>query len=436
MLLKPAILMKKNIAIGALMRGAAIISILMAPNLAFADGDTDEQMAQMQRQLEEAMLAIQALSGTVTALQNELAQQQTVQAPASPDIMVELDERVEELEGVVDAIDNRVGGRAVVNAFDAAKLDIGGFVDVAATLATGEDKTEASANREVVELLLKADLGESWDLFVAQSFVRNSPLTFSDPAGRRSPFFANNNSPVATDTVIAWAQYSKNDIFNVQLGRYITPHGIINIEHFPASLLDPEQPQFLRPFKGQTIFANFTDGVNIHGSRFIGNDKFSYNAYAGTWAGNSTNLNVGGRLAYTVSKSGLTFGLNGTYGDRSSTASANFAVLGADVLYKKGRWIWKNEIYVTDEQKAPSKYAFYTMPAYKLTEKWTAFYRFDYLDTGEVGGESIENAGGLTFKPVANVHLRGIYRWHRETKDAGIPAADTHVFQLSSTFNF
>lgn len=422
-----------------LLHGAAVTALLIAtPQLAMADGDPDEQMAEMQQKLNEAMAAIKSLSGTVAALQNELEAQKAKSAASSTndDTVAVLDERVEELEDTVDTIDSRVGSRAVANAFDATKLDIGGFVDIATTLAIGEDKTEAAFNREVFELLVKAKLGNAWDLFVAQAFIRNAPLKFSDPNGRRSPFFANNNSPVATDTVIGWAQYSKSDMLNVQFGRFITPHGIINIEHFPANLLDPEQPQFLRPFPGQTIFANFSDGVNVHGSKYVGNNKFSYNAYAAAWAGNSSNVNVGGRLEYSFVDSGLTFGLNGTYGDRSSTRDANFAVLGADVLFQKGRWIWKNEVYVTDEENAPSKYAFYTMPAYKLTDKWTAFYRFDYLDTGLPGGESIENVLGLTVRPVFNVHLRGIYRWHHATRDAGIPAADTHVFQLSTTFNF
>ncbi len=422
-----------------LLQGVAIVSLVLAtPFAAFADGEPDEQMQEMQDKLAEAMAAIQALSRTVSTLQNEIAiQNAKADNPSSSEtMMVELDERVEELEDTVDTIDGRVGSRAVANAFDASKLDIGGFVDIATTLAIGEDKTEAAFNREVFELLVKAKLGNSWDLFVAQAFIRNAPLRFSDPAGRRSPFFANNNSPVVTDTVIAWAQYSKSDMFNVQFGRFITPHGIINIEHFPANLLDPEQPQFLRPFPAQTIFANFSDGLHVHGSKYVGNNKFSYNAYAAAWAGNSSNINVGGRLAYSFEDAGLTFGLNGTYGDRSSTRDANFAVLGADVLFQKGRWTWKNEVYVTDEEGAASKYAFYTMPAYKLTDKWTAFYRFDYLDTGALGGESFENALGLTFRPIFNTHLRGIYRWRRATSDAGIPAADTHVFQLSTTFNF
>ncbi len=422
-----------------LLLGAAVSGLVMsAPATSLADDNTDAHMAQMQRKLDAAMVAIQQLSSTVAELQNEIAAQKSHKANASSNMgmMTELDERVEELEDTVDTIDGRVGSRAVANAFDATKLDIGGFVDIATTLAIGEDKTEAAFNREVFELLVKAKLGNAWDLFVAQAFIRNAPLKFSDPAGRRSPFFANNNSPVVTDTVIAWAQYSKSDMFNVQFGRFITPQGIINIEHFPANLLDPEQPQFLRPFPGQTIFANFSDGLNVHGSKFVGNNKFSYNAYAAAWAGNSSNLNVGGRLAYSFVDAGLTFGLNGTYGDRSSSADANFAVLGADVLFQKGRWIWKNEIFLTDEEGAPGKVAFYTMPAYKLSDKWTAFYRFDYLDTGLPGGESVENVLGLSFRPIFNTHLRGIYRWRRAKKDVGIPAADTHVFQLSTTFNF
>jgi len=416
----------------------ALALILAAPSLAVADAASDAKIQQMQEKLAEAMAAIQTLSQTVSNLQQEIASQkaQSTAAASNDDMVAELDERVEELEDTVDTIDGRVGSRAVANAFDATKLDIGGFVDIATTLAIGEDKTEAAFNREVFELLLKAKLGKNWDLFAAQAFVRNAPLQYSDSNGRRSPFFANNNSPVVTDTVIAWAQYSKNDMFNVQFGRFITPHGIINIEHFPANLLDPEQPQFLRPFPGQTIFANFSDGVNVHGSKYVGNNKFSYNAYAAAWAGNSSNLNIGGRLAYAFEDAGLTFGINGTYGDRSSSRPASFSVLGADVLYQKGRWIWKNEIFVTDEERAPGKLAFYTMPAYKLSDKWTAFYRFDYLDTGAPGGESIENTLGLTFRPIFNAHLRGIYRWRKATRDAGIPAADTHVFQLSTTFNF
>lgn len=68
----------------------------------------------------------------------------------------------------------------------------------------------------------------------------------------------------STATVIAWANYIHSDTLNVQLGRYITPQGIIHIEHFPATLLDPEQPKFLRPFGGDTIFANFENsGVKI-----------------------------------------------------------------------------------------------------------------------------------------------------------------------------
>ncbi len=438
---------RKSSLVAKLLKSAACGLVLSSmPAMASAGGDpqaqaeatSTAQMTEMQQKLDAAMAAIHALTQTVTELQADLGVQQAVanKSGAEAEMVAELDERVEELETTVDTIDATVGSRAVANAFDAKKLDIGGFVDVAVTLAIGEDNTDVSFNREVFELLVKADLGHNWDMFVAQAFVRNAPLRFTDPNARTTPFFANNNSPVVTDTVIAWAQYQKSDMFNVQFGRFITPHGIINIEHFPASLLDPEQPQFLRPFPGQTIFANFSNGVNVHGSKYVGDNKFSYNAYAAAWAGNSGNVNVGGRLAYTFSDAGITLGVNGTYGDRSSLVDSEFAVLGGDILFQKGNWIWKNEVYFTDEENAPGKVAFYTMPAYKLTDKWTSFYRFDYLDTGLTGGKTIENAFGLTYRPIFNAHLRGIYRWRKAVEDGIIPAADAHVFQLSTTFNF
>ena len=85
----------------------------------------------------------------------------------------------------------------------------------------------------------------------------------------------------------------------VHLHTFITPAGIIHIEHFPAILLDPEQPQFLRHFSGQTIFANFTNGIHFHGSTFTGprgKNILSYNVWGGGFAGNSNAFSLGFKL--------------------------------------------------------------------------------------------------------------------------------------------
>ena len=114
----------------------------------------------------------------------------------------------------------------------------------------------------------------NWLLLTLNShFSRQSNILYDDnkdgifsASERRNPKFLMNSS---TPLIIAWGNYAYSDALNIQFGRFSTPHGIINIEHFPATLLDPEQPQFLRPFSGQTIFPNFVDGIHLYGNYFF-----------------------------------------------------------------------------------------------------------------------------------------------------------------------
>ena len=423
---------------------SAMFALCLSTAITPAFAATNDELA---AELAETRAALKALQQQVELMQRQLTAPDPARGGVPTPVKIsaahtdnDLEPRVTEIEDLVIDMDERVGSRAVASAFDAASLDIGGFFDSAATVAFGEGGTEAAFNRQVFELLLKAELGEKWDLFVAQAFVRNSPLTFSDPEGRIDPMFADNNSPVKTDTVIALAEYAHSNELNVQMGRFITPAGIINVEHFPASLLDPEQPMFLRPFPGQSIFANFTNGVNVHGSTFSGSrgqNKLSYNAWGGVWAGNATNAAFGGRLAYTMGDHGLTVGLNATSGDRSRTLDDDrFYVVGGDVLFDKGKLLWKSEVFYSSEGVGDDKLAYYTQPAYRITPNLIGFYRYDYFDNGAIGGESVEHVAGISFNPVSNVRLRGIYR-HRDFKsDVGFTDANADIIQFSSTFNF
>jgi len=352
--------------------------------------------------------------------------------------------RVERLESIAQRVDEQVGSDAVVNAFDAVDLNLGGFLDLAATHVNGEDDSVTSFNRQVAELLVSADIAEDWRIFWAQSFLRKAGPNFTqNPAGAdtANPDFGNLGG-AATDTVLAWTNYKHTDALQVQAGRFITPHGIVNQEHFPATLLDATQPQFLRPFSGQTVFPNFTNGIQLHGSAFLGGgldaDQISYNLYTGNFTNNSTEFNVGGRVAYEVGGMGLTVGANATYGDRSDQRDADYVVVGGDIKYDSGPIIWKNEIFATDEDRGDNRLGAYTQPGYRLGEQWTAFYRFDYLDRGSDPDtlaarlESIEHSLGVNFQPHSNVRLRAILR--NTTFDG--PDDDAQTAELSATLSF
>ena len=192
-----------------------------------------------------------------------------------------------------------------------------------------------------------------------------------------------------------------------------------------------------RPFPGQNLFSNFTNGINLYGSKYLGESTLSYAAYAGVWAGNSSNATFGGRLGYKIGTSGLTIGVNGLSGDRSSDLTGDrFYGGGLDILYDKGPLLWKSELFATSEGTDENQLAYYTQPAIRLSDKWTVLYRYDFFDDGSVGGESVEHVGGIVFDPTNNVRLRALYRLKRLKADIGFDDADANIIQFATTFNF
>lgn len=422
----------------------ALGALTPATALAQTPGDAP-RISEIERKLDTTLDSVRTLQNDLERLRREneelrrsrAADTGGATAPAgSEDLKKSVDavnERLNDVEDTVVGIEEKVGSRALVKGFDAVSLDVGGFLHTVFTHVEGEDGSASSFNRQVFELLIKAEMWEDWTAFIAQAFIRESDVVYTDPEGRRVPDF---NIASKTPTVIAWANYRYSDALNIQLGRYITPHGIVNIEHFPALLLDPEQPQFLRPFSGQTIFANFLEGANIHGRFFNGADIIQYSAYVGNFTGNATDLDYGARASYTFGGSGITVGLNGAGGQRLKTQNSDYQLYGVDLFFDKGLFIWKNEFYQTFEQLGDDRLAYYTQPGIRLTDQWTAFYRYDFLDNGGTAGDQVENAFGLSFKPNPAVHLRAITRLQEIDDGLGVSGADTQQYQFLATFSF
>jgi hypothetical protein len=355
-------------------------------------------------------------------------------------IIQEQDKRLEQIEEVLEEIDEQVGSRALAHAFEAKELTIGGFLHSTFTKIKGEDGSASSFNRHIFELLIRAQLNEEWSVFAAQAFIRESddPFgnSFNSEANRKNPAF---NHRGKTPLVIAWVNYQNNDALNIQLGRYITPQGIINIEHFPAALLDTEQPMFLRPFSGNTLFPNFMTGVHVHGKKFVGTNQdstLSYNVFTGNFAGNPEELVSGGRVAYEFGKSGFTLGGNATTGDRGKPDS-DYNLAGLDLLVKKGKFLWKSEIFSSNEDLGEDRLGWYVQPAWHITPKWTIFYRHDFLDNG-TNSDQTEDMIGVNHLPYPNIRLRATLtaKDFEASTTTPSPATDATILQLSGTFSF
>ncbi len=417
----------------------SILGLLTYSSIGFADEKS--RIEDLEQKLDKNLKVMESLQKEIQNLKSS-SERSSRGTPVSQDvrlIVIEQSERLEDLEDIVQDIDERVGSRALVRAFDARSLDLGGFFHQTSTYVGGEDVSTHAFNRGIFEILVKARFDKHWTAFFAQAFIRQSGNPFA-VGSRKAPQF-NVGGGTVTPTVIAWANYKYSDALNVQIGRYITPQGIINVEHFPATLLDPEQPQFLRPFGSDTMFANFTTGFQIHGRQFVGDnlaDKLSYNVYVGSFVNDSENFVYGARGAYSLGNTGVTLGVNYNGGERATGVGKRFNGGGLDVLVDKGKLLWKTEVFVTDEDSntRDNRFAWYTQPAWRLTDKWIAFYRYDFLDNGLREGDRIENVLGINYMPNSSVRLRAIYT--RKEFDSGVtqPSADADIFQLSGTFSF
>lgn len=419
---------------------ALLIGVAGISPSAWADASTDQRIANLEQKLEQSLQIIHRLSDRVVELENQ--QRDRVQPPIAPaeDLAETVDERFQAVEESVEDIEERIGSRAVINAFDGLQLDIGGFTHTAYTLVEGEDRDTKAFNRVNFELLIKAQITESISAFFAGGFLRESDDPFNAVGDRRNPRFNNRNK---NPQIISYADWAFSDALNVKAGRFITPHGIINIEHFPAILLDPEQPQFLRPFGGDTIFPNFSNGIQLHGKFFLGADQLQYYTYASNFVGNPEKTLFGTRLAYQFGRYGITLGGNYAYGSRARGAddNLNYDLVGLDLFIDKGPILWKTEVFLTEEE-GQDRLGYYTQPAWRLDDQWLVFYRYDFLDDGgDTAGDAIEQVFGLNYLPAPNVRLRSTLTFKHfkngvDRNGLSQRSADATSLQFSGTFSF
>lgn len=422
---------------GALALAFASASLVPLRSVA---AETPEQ--ELRRQLDENRALIQQLQERMQSMEQALQKaEQTARATVAQA------KRLDETEEQILALDERLGSRPVARVFDGKSLDLGGFLTQQFTFAHGKDKSAGAFNATQFELLMRAQVTEQVSVFSALGFLWESDLNVLGPvpvnprAAEFAPFAAR------TMAILASANYRHTDALQFEAGRFVTPHGIINIEHFPPTLLDVNQPQFLRPFGGQTIFPNFLNGARAHGKVFKAGGQFDYSAYAGVSSTSSANRpqaeNYGARLAFRHDPAGLSFGVNFAHGRRPAAPATpvSFAhpghaydLFGVDLLLDKGRWLWKNELFATREQNGvPDRLGFYTQPAFRFSDKFIGFYRFDYLDAGfDPFGRTIEHALGVNYLLTPFVRLRAV----GIAKDYKRPNTTSEIIQFSTTVSF
>lgn len=359
----------------------------------------------------------------------------------------ELKKRVEELEDHQAELLESAGGRALVQAYTAKGLDIGGHETSVFASIHGSGGSNTGHLVSLCEFYVKATVSDDWSVFLAPGFYVYNGAFLDDPATGTvgDPGFTSDLS-ADSHTIISklQAEYRYSDLLRVRGGVIGTPHGTTSREYFIPSHLYGVGSLHTRLYLENLLFPQQVDGICASGVAATSDwNRVEYDAYAGfadelpdRWMG-------GARLAYVFGELGLTVSAEGGLGTRPGRSGAdlltNVAYLespfpsnfntqrdyrfgGATAELRSGPLVNKTEAYYSAENGYGDQKAFSTEWTWFVHEKLGLSYRFDYYDRGSdefvtgisptittalaPTGHATEHAFALVYDPLSTVRFR------------------------------
>ncbi|MDH5639335.1 MAG: porin, partial [Nitrospinota bacterium] len=176
----------------------------------------------------------------------------------------------------------------------AKSVNVSGYMD--AEYIINDQKGQADGFRtHHFSFFLEKKLYKKWSVF--------SELEFED-----APYFEAGSSEsgfeFAEGKILleqAYMDYTSSPNLAFRVGRFLTPAGIWNINHYPPFVTTQSRPQHIRH-----IFPQYLDGFEIHGSVNIQDFMVNYMGYAANGQGNpgggdgNEEKAFGGRLEFMV----------------------------------------------------------------------------------------------------------------------------------------
>ena len=334
----------RGLALAVAALGAAV------PVTAYGASSESEQLAELQRKLDQSLKMIAALTARVQQL--EAAQPAPAPAPASAAPAAATAEALR-----IDAVENKVSQMEAANAArvgDTTSLPMHGFADVGV------------ANHN------------PWNPELKGAYVGNLDFYLTPRLGDHTKALFELNVETDTDGNIgvdlerAQIGYSFSDAATVWVGRFHTPFGYMNTAlHHGAWIANAlRRPGFLNFEDHDGILPVHTVGAWLTGAARTEGGKVLYDAYVGNGqkivdgaidmrnAGNDHGqLIAGGRLGYQWSEGaaeGLEFGIHGFSSkigdDQLPQNVTQVRVFGGYAVYDTDRWEHIAEIYLFDNQ--------------------------------------------------------------------------------------
>jgi hypothetical protein len=203
-----------------------------------------------------------------------------------------------------------------------------------------------------------------------------------------------------------WAEYVRSEALTVRAGFILTPN-YWNVNAYANVTVSTRPPLMVRE-----IFPESFVGVMAYGTKYRDSLGVGYTAYVSNGQGtdfgehdDNSAKGVGGVLRFELPTRGVfdTLKVSATgYADTSADGTRT-RTWGAESQVRRGPFELLFEF--GDRRAVEDGRGAYLQPSYRLTERVTGFYRYDWLRTGLDGGTQA-NTWGVDLRPIPPVSLK------------------------------
>ena len=317
-----------------------------------------------------------------------------------------LEERVTALENAQAVTDDAVADANHQLEYGAK---ISGYVDAEYRTQTDSPGTYNGFRLHHTNLMILNKFSEEWSFF--------SEIEFEDGTQYE---IANGVVDTGNGNIFvekAGFDYKWKPEVTVRIGRFMTPIGIWNEDHYSPFVSTQDRPMHV-----ENIFPGTTNGLGIFGTVPVGSNFVKYNLYTGNGSDapgagdNNNNKSVGARATFVFPslhrlEAGVSYykdTLNDTgIGDLDKT------VTGMHFKFREGPWAVQAEYAAGKEDPLAGSQTestgAYIQPQYTMG-KWTFGYRYDLYDPdsgdSSTKTEVVDNVPYINYRVLPNLVLK------------------------------
>lgn len=339
--------------------------------------------------------------------------------------------KIKQLEDDVFELKVQQSGKKAVRVFDALNLSLGGQVTSTFTTIFGNDtSTQSIFDGTKFRILFSADISDRLNLFLNPDFVLSADY-FNAHRGSREY----RKISLTQRLMIARLTYEESSNFNFLLGRYITPFGLLNMEHWDALFLSDIEPIFMRHMHHDHIFPRHLIGGQIFGKFPSESKRFEYFLYTGTYDDVPSDIMGGGKLIWNVKENALSIGISNFLGRGED---AFYDAVGTEVDFQYKAFGLKSEVVYRSWDRKADRIGMYVQPALTFGN-FIVFGRTDYWDEAlnrhpSNDEQRFEHMIGLNWLPIPLLRNRLIWMYSDYSKSKDTNGGNRNFYEIHASF--